>query len=88
MLEIPQQTSEGAYMDETPAPAMARLEGQIGWYDRRSRRAQLWFKALKIIQLVTAGLIPLIAVFGLPAPDKLSARTWAGYSGCRGIAAT
>jgi Protein of unknown function (DUF4231) len=73
MARIPQQTSQEAYMDDNPVPAMARLEDQIGWYDRKSRRAQWWFKALKVVQLVTAGLIPLITVFGLPAPDKLSA---------------
>jgi len=60
-------------MDDNPVPAMARLEDQIDWYDRKSRRAQRWFKALKVVQLVTAGLIPLITVFSLPAPDKLSA---------------
>ena len=55
-------------MDDNPVPAMARLEDQIGWYDRKSRRAQWWFKALKVVQLVTAGLIPLITVFGLGMP--------------------
>jgi len=60
-------------MDDNSVPAMARLEDQIDWYDRKSRRAQRWFKALKVVQLVTAGLIPLITVFSLPAPDKLSA---------------
>jgi hypothetical protein len=60
-------------MDEKPPAAMTRLDDQIAWYDGRSQRAQRWFKALKIIQLVTAGLIPLVSVLGAPEPGKISA---------------
>jgi Protein of unknown function (DUF4231) len=59
-------------MNET-TPTLQRLEDQIGWYDRKSQRAQRWFKVLKIIQLVSAGAIPLIAVFGAARPEKLTA---------------
>jgi hypothetical protein len=58
--------------DPTPA-TLQRLDDQIGWYDRKSQRAQRWFKILKIVQLVTAGAIPLIAVFGVAGPEKLTA---------------
>jgi hypothetical protein len=58
--------------DATP-PTLQRLDDQIGWYDRKSQRAQRWFKALKIVQLVTAGLIPLVAVFVTTAPEKVTA---------------
>lgn len=60
-------------MAETSSPTMVRLDDQISWYDGKSERAQRWFKTLKIIQLVVAGAIPLVAVFALPAPDKITA---------------
>jgi hypothetical protein len=43
------------------SPAWARLEDQIAWYDGRSRRNQRWFKALKVVQIVTAAAIPVVA---------------------------
>ena len=60
-------------MDDATAPTLQRLDDQIGWYDGKSQRAQSSFKALKIVQLVTAGAIPLIAVFDVPAPEKVMA---------------
>ena len=42
-------------------PTTERLEEQIIWYDRRSNRAQLWFKGLKIVELGSAALIPFLA---------------------------
>ena len=60
-------------MTNETSPTLSRLEDQIGWYDKRSQYAQHWFKALKIIQLVAAGLIPLIVVFSIPAPEKITA---------------
>jgi hypothetical protein len=58
--------------DPTP-PTLQRLDEQIGWYDRKSQHAQWWFKMLKFIQLVTAGAIPLVAVFDVTAPEKVMA---------------
>jgi hypothetical protein len=57
--------------DATP-PTLQRLEDQISWYDRKSQNAQSWFKALKIVQLVAAGMIPLTVVFGIPGPEKVT----------------
>ena len=45
-----------------PAATMDRLEDQIGWYDRKSGRAQKLFKGLKALTLVIAALIPLLAL--------------------------
>jgi len=45
---------------------VARLEDQIGWYDRKSNQAQLWYKALKLIEIGCASLVPFAA--GLAAP--------------------
>jgi len=47
-------------------PTTQRLEDQIEWYDRRSGRDQRSFKVLKILVIVVAALIPLVA--GLPLP--------------------
>jgi hypothetical protein len=40
---------------------MERLEDQIRWYDRKSRSNQQFFKALKIVVIVNAALIPLLS---------------------------
>jgi uncharacterized protein DUF4231 len=53
-------------------PTLERLEDQIAWYDRKSRYAQRWFKSLKVVQLVTAGLVPVVAVFVTTAPEKIT----------------
>jgi hypothetical protein len=50
-----------------------RLDDQIAWYAAQSRRAQRWFKVLKIAQLVTAGSIPLVSVFEIAATAKVTA---------------
>ncbi|MBW6395791.1 DUF4231 domain-containing protein [Thermus sp. SYSU G05001] len=46
---------------------MERLEDQIAWYDRKSQHNQLWFKWLKGIVLLMAGLIPFLASIGAPS---------------------
>ncbi len=50
-----------------PSPTWARLEEQIGWYDRKSAQNQNWFKRLKICQLVVAAAIPVLAGNSAPA---------------------
>jgi len=42
-------------------PTLKRLEEQIDWYDNKSAFNQSWFKRLKIIELIAAALIPLLA---------------------------
>ena len=58
--------------DATP-PTLVRLEDQIGWYDNKSQRAQSWYKGLKIVQLVTAGIIPFLAAFDISHPERVTA---------------
>jgi hypothetical protein len=41
-----------------------RLESQIEWYDGRARSNQIWFKVLKVGQLVLAAAIPAAAAAG------------------------
>lgn len=48
-------------MDEKH-PTLDRLEDQIGWYDRKSMWNQRRFKALRLVALVTSGLVPILAL--------------------------
>ncbi len=41
-----------------------RLNDQIGWYDQKSQRAQRFFKSLRTMEIISAGIIPLLAGFG------------------------
>lgn len=47
-------------------PIMERLEDQIGWYDRKSQTSQRAYKLIKVIEIVSAALIPFIAGFKIP----------------------
>jgi hypothetical protein len=42
-------------------PIFARLEGQIEWYDRKSRSAQRTFKRIKVVEILAAAAIPFLA---------------------------
>lgn len=42
-------------------PGYARLENQIDWYDASSTRNKNWFTGLKIVQLVGAAAVPVMA---------------------------
>lgn len=37
-----------------------RVDGQIGWYDRKSQYHQKWYKGLRIVEIVAATSIPLL----------------------------
>jgi hypothetical protein len=47
-------------------PIMRRLEDQITWYDCRSLRSQRIYKRIKVIEILAAAVIPLIAAFSIP----------------------
>jgi hypothetical protein len=47
--------------DRGQGAAWERLEDQIGWYDDKSAHHERWFKRIKIVQLVAAALIPVVA---------------------------
>ena len=53
-------------VDSPESPALARVQDQIGWYDRKSRYNQRWFKALKTAQIVAAAAIPVAATGSVP----------------------
>jgi Protein of unknown function (DUF4231) len=44
----------------------ARLEDQIGWYDKKSQQNQRLFKQLKVCQIVVAAAIPVAAAASAP----------------------
>jgi Protein of unknown function (DUF4231) len=47
-------------------PTWERLEDQIGWYDRRSGNNQRCYKWLKLLQLLVAAALPVVA--GIQSP--------------------
>jgi hypothetical protein len=47
-------------------PIVERLEEQIGWYDLRSRSNMRWFKRIKMTEIVSAAIIPLLAATSWP----------------------
>jgi hypothetical protein len=50
-------------MDDATHPTLDRLDGQIAWYDQKSQSAQNMFKGLKMVQIVCAGIVPLVSIF-------------------------
>ena len=47
---------------------MERLDDQIAWYDRKSENCKKFFKTIKIIEIVSATSIPLLAGYGVGTP--------------------
>ena len=47
--------------------AGARIEDQLGWYDRKSVQAQRKYKLLKLLQLAAAAAVPVFAASGVGA---------------------
>ena len=47
-------------------PIIDRLEGQIDWYNRKSRTAQRIYKRTKIVEILAAAIIPLLAGLDFP----------------------
>jgi hypothetical protein len=45
----------------------ARLVEELAWYDARARSNQRWYRAIKILQLVAAALVPVMAGVGASA---------------------
>ncbi|HMH11849.1 MAG TPA: DUF4231 domain-containing protein [Edaphobacter sp.] len=47
-------------------PIMERLEQQITWYDTKSIYNKKAYKLIKVVEIIAAALIPLIASLNLP----------------------
>jgi len=58
-------TSEIATPSEVD-PIMDRLDDQIAWYDRKSGVNQRSFKLIKVVEICSAALIPLVAALNPP----------------------
>ncbi|MGH3797123.1 MAG: DUF4231 domain-containing protein [Pseudonocardiaceae bacterium] len=58
----PQQPPDG-----TADPTWARLEDQLGWYDRKSVAAQQAYKRVKLVQLVIGASVPVVAALQVQA---------------------
>jgi hypothetical protein len=52
-------------------PIWERLEDQLRWYDRRSGWAQRAYKRTKVVELVVAASVPVLA--GVAAPKVITA---------------
>jgi hypothetical protein len=44
-----------------------RLAEELRWYDARARNNQRWYRAIKVVQLVAAALVPVMAGIGVSA---------------------
>jgi hypothetical protein len=53
---------------EAPAASASwtRLEEQISWYSRGARRNKRWYLRIKVVQIVSAAVIPVLAATSLP----------------------
>jgi hypothetical protein len=52
---------------EVPSSASwQRLEEQIRWYSRGARRNKHWYMRIKVVQIVSAAAIPVLAATDLP----------------------
>ena len=49
-----------------PSPSWQRLEEQIRWYSRGARRNMRWYLRIKVVQIVSAAVIPVLAATSLP----------------------
>ena len=54
------QAAPGA--QHAKGPTWDRLDDQITWYDGKSQGVQRAYKSLKILQLVVAAAVPVLAV--------------------------
>lgn len=47
-------------------PIIERLEDQLDWYDRKSLANQRAYKRIKVVEILAAATIPLLAAVGRP----------------------
>jgi hypothetical protein len=46
----------------------SRVDSQIEWYNRKSQNNQQWFRLLRIVEIVAAASIPLLAGYADTVP--------------------
>jgi len=66
-----------------------RVEDQIEWYNNKSTRNQRWFNSLRIIEIVSAAIIPFIAGYSESIPRGIVVIGFLGVviAICAGLAA-
>ncbi len=57
-------------------PTWERLEDQIDWYDKKSKRCQNAYKRIKIVEIVAAALIPFLSALNISQGNE----AWFGHS--------
>jgi Protein of unknown function (DUF4231) len=62
-------------MSDSPMPVIARLENQIDWYERQSRRDRKLYAVLKGWSILASTVVPLLATFGLKDSRMLASVT-------------
>lgn len=40
-----------------------RVDDQINWYDKKSKKAQRWYKIIQIIEIISAAAIPILVPY-------------------------
>jgi len=63
-------TNLGGEILTSENPTLDRLEDQLRWYSKKSKRSQRCFKGLKVIEIIAAALIPFAA--GLRADPMIT----------------
>lgn len=58
---MPHEADSRAQTEPPDGPAWLRLKDQIDWYDRKSEHHQRWYRYLKVVQIVAAAVIPIVA---------------------------
>ncbi|AOT08312.1 DUF4231 domain-containing protein [Pseudoalteromonas luteoviolacea] len=48
-----------------------RVDNQINWYNKKSKSNQMWFKSLRIIEIVSAAIIPFVAGYSNSIPHGM-----------------
>lgn len=56
-----------------------RLDDQISWYDKKSQWNQKYYKVLRIIEIIAAATIPLVA--GLMTAESMELKFLVGFLG-------
>src|SRR5580765_4723475 len=64
-VELPTMNTSAAQPPESD-PIIERLEDQLDWYDRKSLANQRAYKRIKVVEILAAETIPLLAAVGRP----------------------
>jgi hypothetical protein len=63
---LPSARPAAAPTEPPASPAWERLESQIRWYSQGARRNKRWYMRIKVVQILSAALIPVLAGADLP----------------------